>query len=369
MASPLYAALNQELAPLNGPIAELLHVDAQQAVHAQRAITALTLASLRRSEQQRGATGTLELLDASMLQNIPADAPLNRELIWVARDTGRPLLDKFFIEGEQRQQMFAQLSAQLGTDAVQTQDLVQTYLTFIIRALSIWSTRQGIDAVALQQHLLQEGLDDPSIPAWVIQHDQVQRQHAVQAGDLDPVAVSKPTTPMAPPDLGGVTNAGPTAHVAAETRQEQQTKGLLSQYGLHLAFALLVLIPLLVFFKSCTGTKQEGVERMNNQRASIDTGMNGEGKSVLPNTRNTDNPGALTTPTNPAATEVVPHNGAPATTQLPTTTAEQPALPSDPNGTNASAAPSANQAQSAPVVIPGNTAADSDPNVATARAQ
>lgn len=363
MNASLYQELNHQLSPLASHVAQLLHVSPEQSQQAMQAVNAVTIHSLQRSAQMRGSEGAMQLLDVSALQNIPADAPMDDTLVWTARDTGRVLLDKYVQEGEPRQSVIAQLASQLGVDLQKSQDLLQTYLTLAVRALSIWVERQGLDAAQLQQYLQQDPMNDPAIPAWTRQFHQAQHQHALDRGDT-PLAAA-PTQPMPAPVLNAPPAASSrVADTAGQSSQEKQAKSLLSKYGLHLGFALLVLIPLLVFMKSCHSTEEEGRERMNTAPSAVDTGMNGEGQSVLPNPMNTDNPNNGSAPSAPAATEIVPHTGDPATTPMPTNTAV-----ANDNTATATASSATNTAASTPVVIPGNTAADSDPNVATATAQ
>ena len=348
MKHPLYDHVIQQLQPVVAPVATLLHIQPAQSHQALYTVAALTIKLLQQALHERGAEPARQLLDANLLQNIPADAPLSPELVWTARDTGRPLLDKYLLEGDSRQQVLQQLSQQLSVDPQTAQDVLQTYLTLSVRSLSLWASAQALDAAGLQPYLEQEQLDDASLPDWLNQ----------RFAQLPP---AQPSTAL--PPVGEVPVQ--TTRAAAQSSREKQSQSLLSQYGLHLGFAILALIPFLVFFKSCNATQAESERRQQQTPATIDTGMNGEGRNVLPRQDNLDNPASPvrgSAPTAPAATELVPHSGTPATTPLPENTAVARA---DHNTATAAT----NNPQSVPVVIPGNTAADSDPNVATARAQ
>lgn len=351
--------LNQRLLPqLIQPLAELIQLSPSQAEGAARQVMASVVGQIVQAYDQRGAIATEQIFHANALQNINREQTLTPETMALARDTGRPLLDLLYLDTTSQQAEQQQLMQQHALSAQQAQDLLQSVLTLSLRSLALRlhdeqiegeSFEQLISAARSASHL---PITPPPLSALplselplsalpptatdAVQTARAQEVATVQTADTAqeaatpqdtstqqtmPIAATldhaqnQQATPSADTtrtaDPSGL--ADPAQLPSAQTRAQQKIASRWSKYTLHAVFGALILIPLLVFWTSCSTTQKTSIERNNQTPNVIDSGSNGAG-NVLPAAGGQTLGSA---PTSPAANDIVPNAGDEPTTELP----------------------------------------------------
>ena len=296
-------------------LAAATHLSISQTQAAINQSIDLIFAEFMATYQQHGVDAAESLLYASPLQNIDRDQTFDQDTVLLARDTGRPLFDKLYTNETQRQSIIATLATTQQIESQAAQDILFAVITLSLRELAILVHDSQIDSAGLADLLnAQTSLAAPDIATTPSIH---QADNPVLNRLPDPVEQVaeqrlNPTIQPIPKSTDPAEEAP-----AVQTHRQHKQSSFLSKYALHAVFAILVLIPLLVFWRSCSQTQQESIQRANDTPAVIDTGMNAPAQSVVPNI---DSNAAGEAPTSPAANEIVPNNGNPATTPLPTQT-------------------------------------------------
>jgi len=300
MTLSLMNMLSEQLLPqLPSRLASMTALSVAQAEAATRSVIRMTIDGILAAYHERGVVAAEQLFHASALQNITRDQPIDEAMVLLARDTGRPLLDHLYVEDEQQQARQHTLMTRHHMTAQQAQDVLQTVVTLSLRSIAIELHDQQIQGDGLAALLDQQAKLPPPSEVGQTQH-----------------VTMTPESPLLPIPMDSPENSP-----SAQTRHQQQQSSRWSQYALHGAFLLLILIPVLVFWRACSTVEKTAIQRNQQPPHAIDSGVNGEG-SVVPKS------GGHTLgdpPTSPAAHDIVPNNGTAPTTPLPVGTAPPPA--------------------------------------------
>jgi hypothetical protein len=174
--------------------------------------------------------------------------------------------------------------------AQQAQDVLQTVVTLSLRAIAIELHDQQIQGDGLAVLLDQQA----RLP-------------------LTPVEQTPQATMTTESLVLPISMDSPEQSPSTQTRHQQQQSSRWSQYALHGAFLLLILVPILVFWRACSTVEKTALERQQQPPQTIDSGITGGGSVVPKSGGNTlGDP-----PTSAPAHEIVPNNGDAPTTPLP----------------------------------------------------
>lgn len=296
---PTIAAIQQQLHAVPPYLAAMTNCSVQVATQAQHQTIALVLLGLNHIATLRGTAAALHVLDASSLQNFARDDELSAELVYVARDSGRPLLDQLFSDEPARQRLLLQFAMQHHLELQPALDLFQAVTTLSVRALALEAMQPHVDLEAWQAQLSAQAtaLAAQQPPTLLDAYGFAPRS-SPHIWDTTSV-----TPPLAPPQLA-----------SAMPIHRKIEQSFWSQFALHGAFLLLMSVPILVFWTSCSATKQTSQERQFVPANTMDSGMNDTNRPVA---SQMDSPNAGSTPTAPAANEIIPHQGDAPTTPLP----------------------------------------------------
>lgn len=293
---PTINTIQQQLKAVPAYLAQMIDCSVPTAQQAQAQTMALVFIALDHIMQTRGAAAALQLLDASSLQNFAQDEDISAALVYLARDSGRPLLDKLLSDEPARQRLLLQFAMQHGLALQPALDVFQAVSLLTVRALALDAARPDVDAARWQAELSAQA-----------QHLAARQPAALlEAYGFDPYTVVNITSTDAIPDI-----RQPASVLPMHTKIEQS---FWSQFALHGGFLLLIAIPIVVFWTSCSTTKQTSQERQFVPANPIDSGMNDTSRPVAPQI---DSANAGSTPTAPAAHEIIPHQWDAPTTLLP----------------------------------------------------
>lgn len=315
MSVSLVDHLYKVLAPrVKNSLAELLEIPENQAELTLQALLPLIVARLVSKNEILNSDSVMQLLHANQLINIPQDATLNRQTLLTARDTGSTLLPPLFRVDEDQQTAIAATAAHLGLSQQQSMDVLQALTTLSLREIAAlvdasYTSSDQLDGLMRAQKPYLQG----RAPDWVFHAakltELVGLAPVMQAdGQVNQQAAVTDRQAVAQPNDGALAQAAAARQQAEtpsrittnetadpQTQQNMKKRSFLSQSALHLAFALLVGVPLLVLAYQYFNTRNESQVRQNRPASTIDSGMNGGGP-VIPQNRGET----------PTATAVVP---------------------------------------------------------------
>lgn len=328
MPNTLTQTLFHELLPtVAAPLAQVVQISQAQATQAARLVMNMTVDAIVTTYHTHGLVAAEQLFRISALQNIARDQAMNAETVQLARDTGRPILDHIYTDEKQQVESINQLVQQCNVNAQQAQDILQAVTTLSLRELAILFHDDYIEGEDLASILRGQTLPyvsdvnndvndvapvDLLVPTASIPvtNTAVLPPDAVPPTAADIVTATLATT-SAVPEAAPV--SAPEQAPSAQTQVQKKQASRWSQYALHGAFLVLILIPVLVFWRACSTVENTAIERNNQAPNTIDSGTNGSG-SVIPKSGGSTLGSA---PTSPAANEIVPNGGDAPTTPLP----------------------------------------------------